>query len=133
MSRREPIWLSRLAVDEAHVRQIREHGGPRGIRDEGALEAALARPRHRWSYEPSARWSDLAAAYGFGIVQGHPFVDGNKRVGLVAMVAFLYRNGLELMASDAQVVSWILAVAAGRMAEAELAALVEVHVRPDVP
>ena len=60
-----------------------------GLRDEGALDAALARPRHRWAYEPDTGLSALAAAYCFGIVQGHPFVDGNKRVGLVVMVAFL--------------------------------------------
>lgn len=133
MSRREPVWLSRLAVDEAHARQIGEHGGPHGLRDEHALEAALARPRHRWAYDPSARLSDLAAAYCFGIVADHPFVDGNKRVGLVVMVAFLYRNGLELTATDAQVLSWMLALAAGEMTEAELADLVETHVRPDSP
>ena len=133
MSRQEPVWLSRLAVDEAHVRQIGEHGGPHGLRDEEALEAALARPRHRWTSDPGARLSDLAAAYCFGIVGDHPFVDGNKRVGLVVMVAFLYRNGLELTATDAQVVTWILGLAAGEITEAGLADLVERHVRPDVP
>jgi death on curing protein len=93
----------------------------------------VARPRHRWVNEPGVRLSDLAAAYCYGIVRDHPFVDGNKRVGLVVMVAFLYRNGLELTATDAQVVSWILALAAGAMTEAELADLVETHVRPDGP
>ena len=132
MSGPEPTWLSRLAVVEAHARQIREHGGPQGLRDEGALDAALARPRHRWAYELDTGLAALAATYCFGIVQGHPFVDGNKRVGLVVMVAFLDRNGLQLTATDTQVVSLILALAAGELTEAALADLVERHLRPDV-
>lgn len=133
MSRAEPTWLSRLAVDEAHVRQIREHGGAHGLRDDDALEAALARPRHRWSFDPHARTSDIAAAYAYGLIKDHPFVDGNKRVGLVAMVGFLYLNGLELTATNAGALSWTLAVASGEMAESELADRIEAHLRPDDP
>ncbi len=92
MTRPEPRWLGRLALDEAHFRQIREHGGAHGLRDENALESALARPRQRWQYQGEARLSELAAAYAYGLVSNHPYVDGNKRVALVAMVAFLERG-----------------------------------------
>lgn len=129
MSRREPRWLSRLAIDEAHARQIREHGGSHGLRDEGALESALARPRQRWHYEPDATLEELAAAYGFGLVQGHPYVDGNKRVGLVAMAAFLDLNGTGLTATDAEAVECILRLASGRLSEAQLAEWVRRRVR----
>jgi death-on-curing protein len=115
-----PRWLGRVALDEAHARQIREHGGARGLRDEDALEAALARPRHRWAHDPDAGLADLAASLAFGIIRDHPYVDGNKRVGLVALVAFLDLNGARLVASDADVVEVILALAAGQVSEADL-------------
>lgn len=96
MSPPEPRWLGRLAIDEAHFRQIREHGGAHGLRDENALESALARPQQRWQYAGDASLSELAAAYAFGLVRNHPYVDGNKRIALIVMVAFLERNGIEL-------------------------------------
>lgn len=130
MSGAEPRWLGRLAVDEAHFRQIREHGGRHGTRDEDGLEAALARPRHRWTYEPGATLAELAAAYAFGLNRGHPYVDGNKRVGLVALVAFLDLNGLVLTATDVEVVTAMLAVAGGEMSEGDLAEWVEAHAAP---
>jgi death-on-curing protein len=120
-----------MAVDEAHFRQIREHGGLHGIRDEHVLEAALARPRHRWSYEPSASSAELAAAYAFGLIRDHPYVDGNKRVGLVALVAFLDLNGLALDVTMAEAVRTVLAVAAGEMTEARLATWIAAHSRAD--
>ncbi|MEZ4596710.1 MAG: type II toxin-antitoxin system death-on-curing family toxin [Chloroflexota bacterium] len=129
MSRPAPRWLSWLAIDEAHARQLRGHGGRRGTRDEHALEAALARPQHRWHYDTGSRLEDLAAAYAYGLVQGHPYVDGNKRVGLVAVVAFLDLNGVELVASDDEAVDAILQLASGRMTEAELAGWVRTHLR----
>jgi death-on-curing protein len=124
-----PRWLGRLAVDEAHFRQIREHGGAHGLRDENALEAALARPRQRWQYEPAVRLSDLAAAYAFGLVRDHPYVDGNKRVALVVMVAFLERNGVEVTATNAEILSVVLALASGDLAEGELADWISDHSR----
>jgi death-on-curing protein len=117
----EPRWLGRLALDEAHVRQIREHGGAHGIRDENALEAALARPRQRWTYLPRTGLAELAAAYAFGLASGHPYVDGNKRVALVAVVAFLDVNGVELSISDDEAVEAMLAVASGTLTEDDLA------------
>jgi death on curing protein len=125
VTRPEPHWLGRLAVDEAHFRQVREHGGAHGIRDEGALESALARPRQRWQYEPESRLADLAAAYGFGLVQNHPYIDGNKRVGLVAMAAFLDLNRVEITASNAEAVTTIMALARGDLSETALADWIE--------
>ena len=130
MSRSEPVWLGRHAIDEAHVRQIREHGGAHGIRDENALESALARPRQRWHYQTDASLAELAAGYAFGLARNHPYTDGNKRIALVVMVAFLDRNGVELTATNAEAVTVILALAAGEMAEPELTAWIEGHTRP---
>ena len=129
MTRPEPRWLGRLAIDEAHFRQIREHGGAHGVRDENALESALARPRQRWPYASEAPLADLAAAYAFGLIRDHPYVDGNKRIALVAMVAFLDRDGTELTASNGEALSAMLAVAAGDMAEGELAEWVDAQSR----
>ena len=129
MTRSEPRWLGRLAVDDAHFRLIREHGGLYGLRDENALESALARPRDRWQYEATPRLSDLAAAHAFGLARNHPFLDGNKRVALVVMVAFLDRNGVELTATNAEAASVLLALAAGELAEGGLADWIERHAR----
>jgi len=127
VSRPEPRWLGRLVVEEAHFRQIREHGGIYGLRDKNALESALARPRQHWHYQADARLSDLAAAYAYGLASNHPYVDGNKRVALVAMAAFLVRNGCVLTATNAEAVSTMLALAAGRLTETDLADWIEEH------
>ena len=129
MTGREPRWLRRLVVDEAHYQQIRAHGGSYGIRDENALEAALTRPRHRWSYRPDVGLSELAAAYAFGLLMDHPYVDGNKRIALVALAAFRDLNGAELSASNADAHMAVLAVAAGKMTEAELTDWIGEHSR----
>jgi death-on-curing protein len=116
-------------VDEAHFRQIRDHGGAYGLRDESALEAALARPRQRWHYDGETRLPQLAAAYAHGLVTSHPYVDGNKRVALVVLVAFLERNGIELTATSTEAASKMLALAAGQLPEDGLAAWIEDHSR----
>ena len=103
-----------------HDEQLAEHGGRPGVRDMGALEAALARPRNLVAYSDS----DLvaaAAAYGFAIARNHPFIDGNKRVSVVVTELFLLLNGLELTASDEEVVTTWLELAAGRLEEGQLA------------
>lgn len=129
MSVPEPRWLGRLAIDEAHHRQIREHGGAHGIRDENAIESALARARDRWAYDPDATLADLAAAYAFGLARNHGYVDGNKRVALVAMAAFPDRNGWELAATNADALRRTLEVAAGRLTETRLAHWIERNLR----
>lgn len=121
-SRREPTWLSRLVVDAIHADQLREHGGLTGVRDENALESALARPQQAWHYRTATDIPQLAAGYAFGIVRNHPYRDGNKRIGFLAMVTFLGVNGYELDASDADVVMEFVALAAGNISEDDLAA-----------
>ncbi len=123
----EPNWLSRTVLDAIHTDQIREHGGMLGIRDENALESALIRPQHKWRYEECTDPASLAAAYAFGIARNHPYNDGNKRVALVAMLAFLAINDQDINAGDDDVLTTILALAAGHIAEAELAAWLRVR------
>jgi death-on-curing protein len=125
--RREPLWLSRVVVDAIHHDQLREHGGLPGIRDENVLESALARPRQKWHYAEETDLATLAAAYGFGLVKNHPYRDGNKRIGLLAIATFLGINGYDLQATDADVVTQILALADDRLSEAELADWIRTH------
>jgi death-on-curing protein len=125
----EPRWVERLVVDAVHLDQIREHGGLAGIRDENALESALARPRHKWEYEPEADLPTLAAAYGFRLARNHPYRDGNKRVAFVVMVVFLELNGLRFDATEADVVTMVLALAAGGLSEGELLQWLRGHVK----
>ena len=125
--RAEPRWLSRVVVDATHNDQIREHGGLPGIRDENALESALARPQQKWQYSDRTDFSALAAAYAFGLVKDHPYRDGNRRIGFLAMVTFLGVNGLDFSATDADVVATILALADGRISEEALADWIRRH------
>jgi death-on-curing protein len=118
--RKEPRCLSRVVVDAVQIDQLREHGGLTGIRDENVLESALARPQQKWHYADGADLATLAAAYGFGLVRNHPYRDGNKRIGLLAIATFLGINGYELHATDDEVVAEILALADGRVSEAQL-------------
>lgn len=118
---REPRWLPRLAVETAHLDQLREHGGLPGIRDEDALESALARPKQKWTYADAPDLALLAAAYGFGLARNHPFADGNKRTAFLAMAMFLGLNGYEIETSEVDVVQTILALAAGKLSEEDLA------------
>jgi death-on-curing protein len=125
---REPRWLSRVVVDAIHVDQIREHGGLPGIRDESALESALARPRQKWAYGNERDLAVLAAAYGFGLARNHPYRDGNKRVAFLAVATFLGINDCELDVTDAEVVTEILGLAAGEIDEQDLAGWIRAHV-----
>ena len=118
---REPRWLPRLVLDAAHFDQLREHGGRPGVRDEGALEAALARPRHKWAYDRKPDLATLAAAYGFGLATAHPYVDGNKRAAFLAMLIFLGLNDLDLDATEPEVVTVMVGLASGQLKERELA------------
>jgi death-on-curing protein len=116
-------------VDAIHADQLREHGGLPGIRDEGALESALARPRQKWHYGARGDAALLAAAYAFGLVRNHPYRDGNKRIGLLAMVTFLETNGHVFAATDAELVAEMLALADGSVSEAALADWIRRHSR----
>lgn len=123
----EPQWLSRVVVDAIHNDQLREHGGLPGIRDENVLESALARPQQKWHYAENVDMASLAAAYGFGLVKNHPYRDGNKRIGFLAIVTFLGINGHDLEATDAEVIAEILALADGRVSEEELTDWIREH------
>ena len=117
----EPQWLSRVVVDAIHNDQLREHGGLPGIRDENALESALARPRQKWHYAENTDISTLAAAYGFGLAKNHPYRDGNKRIAFLGFVTFFGINGYDFVTSDTDVVTEILGLADGRVSEKQLA------------
>jgi death on curing protein len=127
---REPRWLSRVVIDAIHGDQIREHGGLTGLRDESALESSLARPRHKWVYSDERDLATLAAAYGFALVKNHPYRDGNKRVGFLAIATFLGINGHELRAADAEVVTEMIALASGVVSEEELARWIRDRLAP---
>lgn len=118
---REPTWLSRMVIDAIHGDQVREHGGLPGVRDENVLESALARPQQQWHYGRVTDVPGLAAAYAFGFVRNHPYRDGNKRIGFLAMVTFLGVNAHAFEATDTDVVTEFVALAAGRVSEDELA------------
>ncbi|TXN66034.1 type II toxin-antitoxin system death-on-curing family toxin [Methylobacterium sp. WL18] len=115
----EPEWLTTADVINAHAKQLRIFGGASGIRDPGALESALGRPINRWRYE-GTELPELAAAYAFGIVRNHPFVDGNKRAGFLAMLGFLLLNNVRFAPDKAEATAVILGLAAGEIDESGL-------------
>jgi death on curing protein len=109
-------WLLDEVVIAIHDEQIAVHGGSLGIRDSGLLSSALARPKHKANYgDPSV--FDLAAAYAYGIIRNHPFVDGNKRTGFLVAYVFLHINGWELRSREVEAVNAVLDLAAGEMDE----------------
>lgn len=113
----------------AHERQIAKFGGPAGIRDAGALESALGRPRNKLAYV-GTDLASLAAAYAFGIARNHPFVDGNKRAAFVAMMLFLRLNDVRFAPSPAEATLAILGLAAGEISEENLARWIRERLPP---
>jgi death-on-curing protein len=124
----EPRWLPKDLILQVHNRQLAEHGGGAGLREEGLLESALARPQNLFAYGESDA-AALAGAYAFGIARNHPFVDGNKRTAFVACELFLAANGYELAASDEECLAMMLALASNEVDEAEFAAWLRENVR----
>jgi len=114
-------WIAKATILKIHSAQLAEHGGITGIRDEGLLESALARPELKAQYG-EADLALLAAAYAYGIARNHPFLDGNKRTAYVAMELFLLKNRMMLVSSDEDSVLTFLKLAAGELSEEELAA-----------
>ncbi len=125
-----PRWLTRLMVDTIHAELLHEHGGSPGVRDEDLIESALARPVHRHHYEPTRDPAELAAAYLFGLVKNHGYVDGNKRVGFAAAAVFLLLNGWVLTASEMEAYDVVMGVAAGTFSEADLVVWFRQHAEP---
>ncbi len=121
----EPRWLALATVRAIHAESVAAHGGSAGIRDVGLLESALDRPRNLLAYGDDPTVFDLAAAYCSGIVGNHPFVDGNKRAGLLAAVAFLDLNGYVFRPAETDAATVIMALAAREIDEAALAAWIE--------
>lgn len=126
----EPLWLAREWLDALHFQQLKRFGGLYGVRDEGAIESALARPINQWAYEQTHEIAHLAAAYGYGLARSHGFSDGNKRIAFMAMAVFLDLNGLSLEAPEAKVVKIMLSVATGEMSEPALASWLQSHLEP---
>lgn len=123
----EPRWVAKEALLLLHRESLRHFGGADGIRDEGLLDSALARPLNILRYGNGPDLLRLAAAYAKGIVQNHPFVDGNKRAALAAAGVFLMLNGRELTADPAMATVAMMDLAAGEMAEEEFADWLRSH------
>ena len=122
-------FLSRRALELLHDESLAEHGGLPGLRDEGLLESALARPHQLLAYgQPDA--AALAAAYGFGLIRNHVFADGNKRVAFLATGLFLALNGQRLVTTQADATLTVLAMAAGDLSEDEFAHWLRAHIQP---
>lgn len=124
---KEPIWLELQAILILHRESLEEHGGLDGIRDEGLLESALARPRNLFQYEKATDLCRLAAAYAFGIARNHPFNDGNKRAAFISAVLFLRLNGRTFNAPQVEATQIILKLAAGEVSEEALARWLSLH------
>lgn len=117
----DPIWIEPSVVNLMHERQLAEHGGASGVRDAGLLESALMRPQQKFHYG-EASLLVLAASYGFGIARNHPFIDGNKRTAYVVMRSFLILNGWDIVASQEEKYTTMIALAEGNLSEEALTA-----------
>lgn len=125
------VWITRTLALAIHERQLAEHGGGIGVRDEALLESALARPQQLHAYgNPSPDLADLAASLAYGLARNHPFVDGNKRTAHVCYYVFLALNDARLDASLDDMYVQMLSLAEGSLAEADFAAWLRRHVVP---
>jgi death-on-curing protein len=122
-------WIDRRALELLHNESLAEHGGASGLRDEGLLESALARPLNVAAYgEPDV--AELAASYGVGLAKNHAFVDGNKRAAFLSVGLFLGLNGQRLRVSQVEATLTMLAVASGEINEASFADWIRTHIEP---
>jgi death-on-curing protein len=115
----EPLWLTAMEVRDFHAEQLAIYGGPPGVRDESSFESALGRPQNKW-HDETQDFAHLAAAYAYGIARNHPFVDGNKRAAMMAMIIFLRLNGIPFKPKVPEAAAAILALAAGEIDESGL-------------
>ncbi|TSA49486.1 MAG: type II toxin-antitoxin system death-on-curing family toxin [Nitrosomonadales bacterium] len=119
-------WVDKQLLVVLHDESLATHGGLSGIRDDGLLHSALARPEHLAAYG-APDFADLAASYGVGLAKNHPFVDGNKRAALLSVGLFLMINGRKLTATQVEATLTMLAVASGEMTESDFAAWIRSH------
>jgi death-on-curing protein len=129
---KEPRWINELSLLLLHAESLAEYGGKEGLRDEGLMESALARPRNIFLYEQTSDVARLAAAYSTGIARNHPFIDGNKRVALLVIGLFLGKNGFEFEADKVEATKVMFGLAAGEIQEDELANWIAQHIRKQV-
>lgn len=122
---KEPCWLDMETIQLVHLQLVGRFGGDSGIRDPGLLESAMNRPRHAFHYEQPSLFV-LASLYADGIVNNHPFIDGNKRSGFVAAALFLEMNGEFFKAPEAEAVLFTLGLAEGKIKAEEYARWLEV-------
>ena len=127
------IWIDKRDALAIHEQSLIRYGGANGIRDEGLLESALARPLQRHAYSETADIFELAAVYTAGIVKNHPFVDGNKRTGFIAGILFLEMNGYIFTAAEAPAAQAVLELAAGTVEETGFAAFLRDHFKAKRP
>jgi death-on-curing protein len=128
------VWIDRRLALAIHDRQLAEHGGSSGLRDDNLLQSALARPQQLHTYgDPVPDLADLAASLAFGLARNHPFVDGNKRTAYVVCRTFLALNGTQLDASSEDKYLNILALAEGRLSQEDFAAWLRAHIPPLAP
>lgn len=126
------IWIERPLAIAIHERQLAEHGGGTGVRDESLLDSALARPQQLHAYgDPPPDLADLAASLAFGLARNHPFVDGNKRTAAVACEVFIMLNSAALHADDLELYPLYVALAEGSLSEAEFASWLREHISLD--
>jgi death-on-curing protein len=126
---KEPVWIEERDVLAIHDRLLALYGGAPGLRDQGLLESALARPRQHHAYAGSPDVIEMASLYAAGIVRNHPFIDGNKRTGFVIGVLFLELHGFAFKASEADATQAVMGLAAGTLDEAGYAAWLRENVR----
>jgi death on curing protein len=126
---KEPVWLNREDCLGIHEMMLSQHGGSTGVRDEGLLLLALAKPQNRFAYGPTSL-PEMAGSYAVGIVLNHPFVDGNKRTGFMLAATFLEVNGWELTASEESVVQSTVALASRQMTESQYVKWLAENSRP---
>lgn len=125
----DPVWIDKRDALTLHDRLLALHGGPAGIRDDALLQSALARPRQYFAYADAPDIIRLAAVYTSGIVQNHPFVDGNKRTGFVVGILFLELNGYDFTASEGDAAQAVLALASGALDDSGYAAFLAANCR----
>jgi death-on-curing protein len=126
------VWISKALALAVHDRQLAEHGGKTGLRDDKLLESALARPVQLHAYaDPAPDLADLAASLTFGLARNHSFMDGNKRTAAVLCETFIVLNAARLEADDLELYPMYLALADGSLPEAEFAAWLRQHITLD--